>query len=73
MGWMAPSRHLSAKMVVGEDHQQQEPSMHEISTIGIDIAKHVFQIHGVDGAAGSFWAGARVGRARLPDPVRSGK
>ena len=33
--------------------------MHEISTIGIDIAKHVFQIHGVDGAAGSFWAGAR--------------
>ena len=24
--------------------------MAEISTIGIDIAKHVFQLHGVDGA-----------------------
>ncbi|HTU45820.1 MAG TPA: hypothetical protein VMF91_12200, partial [Bryobacteraceae bacterium] len=27
MGWMAPSRHLSAKMVVVEDHQEREPSM----------------------------------------------
>jgi transposase len=34
-------------MVVVEDHQQREPSMGEI-TIGIDIAKHVFQLHGVD-------------------------
>ena len=24
--------------------------MGEVSTIGIDIAKHVFQLHGVDGA-----------------------
>ena len=24
--------------------------MDEVSTIGIDIAKHVFQLHGVDGA-----------------------
>jgi hypothetical protein len=37
-------------MVVVEDHQQREPSMDEIITIGIDIAKHVFQLHGVDGA-----------------------
>jgi transposase len=37
-------------MVVVEDHQQREPSMGEIITIGIDIAKHVFQLHGVDGA-----------------------
>ena len=50
MGWMAPSRHLSARMVVVEDHQEQEPSMSEITTIGIDIAKHVFQLHGVDEA-----------------------
>jgi transposase len=37
-------------MVVVEDHQQREPSMGEITTIGIDIAKHVFQLHGVDAA-----------------------
>jgi transposase len=36
-------------MVVVEDHQQREPSMDEITTIGIDIAKQVFQLHGVDG------------------------
>jgi hypothetical protein len=29
---------------------EQEPSTHEISTIGIDIAKHVFPLHGADGA-----------------------
>jgi transposase len=37
-------------MVVVKDHQQREPSMSEITTIGIDIAKHVFQLHGVNGA-----------------------
>jgi hypothetical protein len=44
MGWMAPSR-LSAKMKI----TRQERSMDEVSTIGIDLAKHVFQLHGVDG------------------------
>ena len=48
MGWMAPSRHLSAKMVVVEDQQERKPSMGEISTIGIDVATHVFPLHGVD-------------------------
>jgi transposase len=37
-------------LVVVEDHQQREPSMSEISTIGIDLSKHVFQLHGVDEA-----------------------
>jgi len=49
MGWMAPSRHQSAKLVVVEEHQEREPSMNEITTIGLDLAKNVFQIHGVDG------------------------
>jgi hypothetical protein len=31
---------LSAKMVVVEDHQQREPSMSEITTIGLDFAKN---------------------------------
>jgi transposase len=59
MGWMAPSRHLSAKVVVVEDHQQRGPSMSEVTTVGLDLAKHVFQVHGTDGA------GAVVLRKRL--------
>jgi transposase len=35
-------------MVVVEDHQQREPSMSEITTISLDLAKNVFQVHGVD-------------------------
>jgi transposase len=35
-------------MVVVEDHRQREPSMSEITTIGLDLAKNVFQVHGVD-------------------------
>jgi hypothetical protein len=30
MGWMAPERHLGARMVVGETHHQREPSMSEV-------------------------------------------
>jgi hypothetical protein len=52
MGWMAPWRHRCAKMVVVKDHQQQEPSMGDITTIGLDLAKSVFQVHAVDEVAG---------------------
>src|SRR5215469_1339265 len=48
MGWMAPERHPGARMVVGEIPHQSEPSMSEVTTIGLDLAKHVFQVHGVD-------------------------
>ena len=27
---------------------REEPSMGEVSTIGLDIAKNVFQVHGID-------------------------
>ena len=44
--------------------------MGEISTIGLDIAKSVFQVHGVDGA-GAVVIRKRIGRAKvlicLPD------
>src|ERR1700752_4654667 len=33
---------------VDEDLKQRGPSMNEISMIGLDLAKNVFQIHGVD-------------------------
>jgi transposase len=45
---MAPLRHRSAKLVFSKNHQEREPSMSEITTIGLDLAKHVFQVHGID-------------------------
>jgi len=49
MGWMAPLRHLGARMLDGwKPPANGEPSMGEITTIGLDVAKHVFQVHGVD-------------------------
>ena len=36
-----------------------EPSMEKITTIGLDIAKHVFQVHGINGV------GAVVARRKL--------
>jgi transposase len=48
MGWMAPLRHLSAKLLVDRISSNGEPSMGELTTIGLDLAKHVFQVHGVD-------------------------
>jgi len=35
-------------MVVVEDHREREPSMEKITTIGLDLAKNVFQVHGID-------------------------
>src|SRR5215831_13876971 len=59
MGWMAPLRHRGAKLVFSKNHQEREPSMSEITTIGLDLAKHVFQVHGIDAE------GATVLRRRL--------
>src|SRR3954462_6517638 len=44
-GGDAPRRHRRAKVVVFEDHLR-EASVEEVSTIGLDLAKHVFQAHG---------------------------
>jgi transposase len=35
-------------MLVDSKTSEREPSMGEITTIGVDLAKHVFQVHGVD-------------------------
>ena len=48
MGWMAPERHLCAKL--GMQLQRRGPSMTQVTTIGLDLAKRVFQVHGVDAA-----------------------
>src|SRR5262245_664263 len=49
MGWMAPLRHRRATLVFYRITRKREPSMSEITTIGLDLAKHVFQVHGIDG------------------------
>ena len=64
MGWMAPVRHLGARMVVGETHHRGEPSMDEIKTIGLDLAKYVFQVHGVD-ASGAVVLRKRLRRSQV--------
>jgi transposase len=38
--------------------------MNQVSTVGLDLAKHIFQLHGADSA------GAVVFRAALPDWLR---
>jgi transposase len=40
----------------------REPSMREVSTIGLDLAKNVFQVHGVDAPAKQWFGGCCVGR-----------
>jgi hypothetical protein len=43
---------MSAKDVgaVKASHDSEEPNMQAVTTIGLDIAKSVFQVHGVDAA-----------------------
>jgi len=49
-------------VVVGERHNEKEPSVMQITTIGLDIAKQVFQVHAVD------LAGRVMVRRRLRRP-----
>ena len=46
--WMAPERHLRARIVVDETPYQRELSIREVATIGLDLAKRVFRVHGVN-------------------------
>ena len=49
MLWMAPPpASQCAKRAVFEEPQKREPSVEKVSTVGLDIAKNVFQVHGVD-------------------------
>jgi transposase len=64
MGWMAPLRHLSAKLLSDRISSEWEPSMGEVTTIGLDLAKHVFQVHGVD-AKGATVLRKQLRRAQI--------
>jgi hypothetical protein len=49
MLWTAPhTASQCAKVVAVRNHLKGAPSDMNISTIGLDIAKNVFQFHGVD-------------------------
>src|SRR5512141_2252626 len=50
MLWTAPppARECHESGVLLRPHNLEEPSMQTITTIGLDIAKSVFQVHGVD-------------------------
>jgi transposase len=51
-------------VVVVKDHQQREPSMGDITTIGLDLAKNVFQVHAVD-EAGNVVVRKRLRRGQV--------
>ena len=72
----APRRHRCAKVVVLSDHQR-EASVGEVSTIGLDIAKQVFQAHGADatgpgGVPQALWCGPRCSSFFAGQPPLSG-
>jgi transposase len=60
---MAPNRHRRAK-VVAVEHATREPSAMQIATIGVDLAKHVFQLHGV-GPDGTVVLPQKLRRAQV--------
>src|SRR4030095_8899740 len=48
MRWTAPHKASRCRRVIVVTNHQRGPSMTRITTIGIDRAKKVFQVHGVD-------------------------
>src|SRR5262249_41243722 len=55
--WMAPLRHLSAKLLSDRISSEWEPSMGEVTTTGFDWGNHFFQVPGVEARGG--WDGRR--------------
>src|SRR6266581_3995874 len=63
MGWTPPRRPWCARVVVFVT-TEQEASVSEVSTIGLDLAKHVFQAHGAD-ASGKVVFRKRLRREKV--------
>jgi hypothetical protein len=64
MGWTAPaSDRLRLRVAVAEPLQRGAVEM-QVATIGFDLAKHVFQVHGVD-VAGSVVVRKRLRRSEV--------
>ena len=47
-----PTPSHRAKLVVFINHRETGAAMCEVITIGVDLAKRVFRVHGVDGEGG---------------------
>src|SRR4051794_2368354 len=62
MGWTPPTASLCQGGVV--DRPPEEASVGQVSTIGLDIAKHVFQAHGAD-SSGIVLFRKRLRRSQL--------
>ncbi len=66
-GWLPLSASRCAKVwFVIKNHEQQEPSTMKISTVGLDLAKNVFQVHGIDAAGEIVVAKALRRRQMIP-------
>src|SRR5216684_7069226 len=63
MGWTPPRRPWCAR-VVAFVTTEQEASVSEVTTIGLDLAKHVFQAHGAD-ASGKVVFRKRLRREKV--------
>src|SRR5216684_5081925 len=63
MGWTPPRRPWCARVVVFVT-TDQEASVSEVSTIGLDLAKYVFQVHGAD-ASGKVVFRKRLRREKV--------
>jgi transposase len=50
VGVDGPRRHRVCQNEVVADLRQREPSVEQISRIGMDTSKHIFQLHGVNAA-----------------------
>jgi hypothetical protein len=62
---MAPASGIAMCHIGCSEHsQQREPSMVNVTTIGIDLAKSVFQLHGVD-AEGSAVLRRQLKRSQM--------
>ena len=47
-GWLPLPASRCQSVVVINNHEQEEPSAMKVSTVGIDLAKNVFQVHAID-------------------------
>jgi hypothetical protein len=63
MGWMGPLRHLGATVLVGrEPPANREPSMNEITTVGLDWRNMFSRYTGSMQRGGRFCASSFGGR-----------
>jgi transposase len=66
MVWMAPAPGIAMcqSVVVIFNHEQKEPPTMTITTLGLDLAKNVFQVHGID-EAGEVVVGKALRRRQM--------